>query len=101
VSVTAPNLAQPDGAHVPSGVPGAGPSDLSARLAAHRAADGPSVTTGAPPGGYPATVGTNPDAPADRRQSDQGGPPMTAPGAQALSQQNGSTIGWNPVSGAY
>jgi hypothetical protein len=67
-----------DGAHVPSSVPGRGPADLSAKLAAHRARTdaGPTV----PAGGYPATVGDNPNAPADEQSSDDGGQVAQAPG---------------------
>jgi hypothetical protein len=99
--MTAANRAPSGGRHVPSGVPGQGPADLSAKLAAHRSQDGPSVTPGAPPGGYPKTVGGNPDAPADRQQSDPGGPPMTAPGTQQLSRQQAGNPGFNPVSAPY
>lgn len=58
----------PAGKAVVSSAPGAGPSDLSGDLARHRALPDAAVT--APPGGFPETVGGNPDAPADQQSSD-------------------------------
>ena len=70
-------LPDPRGKHVPSLAPGRGPRDLSADLQRHRDQPDASVTT--PPGGYPQTVGGNPDAPADRQMSDDGNA-VSAPG---------------------
>lgn len=68
------------GKHVPSVVPGRGPSDLSGNLTAHR--DRPDAGPTRPAGGYPETVGGNPDAPAQREQSDTSGQPSQSPADQ-------------------
>lgn len=60
-----------DSGAVPSMAPGAGPRDLSGDLARHRAQPDASVTT--PPGGYPTTVGGNPNPPAEQQASDPDG----------------------------
>ena len=62
-------LPNPEGKHVPSLAPGHGPRDLSGDLQRHR--DQPDATVTAPPGGYPTTVGGNPNPPADRQVSDE------------------------------
>lgn len=59
---------QPDGKAVPSIAPGAGPRDLSGDLRRHRDQSDAVVTC--PPGGFPVTVGGNPNAPAVRQTSD-------------------------------
>lgn len=69
--MTTPNQQPPGGKHVPSRAPGAGPRDLSGSLARHR--QGGDARETIPPGGYPETAGTNPDAPEDRQVSDSGG----------------------------
>lgn len=73
-------LPVPKGKEVPSIAPGAGPRDLSADLQRHR--DQPDASVTRPPGGYPETVGGNPDAPADRQVSDDAstGIDVAAPG---------------------
>lgn len=72
---------------VPSMAPGAGPRDLSGDLARHRDQSDASVTC--PPGGYPQTVGGNPNAPADRQASDQDdtGVATTSPGPYSTATQ--------------
>lgn len=69
---------------VPSMAPGAGPRDISGDLRRHR--DVPDASVTAPPGGYPVTVGGNPNAPADRKTSDDGmvGVDVSAPGPYSL-----------------
>jgi hypothetical protein len=64
--------------------PGAGPRDISGDLQRHRDQPDASMTT--PPGGYPVTVGGNPNAPADRQTSDDGmtGVDVAAPGPYSL-----------------
>lgn len=63
------------GKHVPSAVPGHGPTDMSAALAAHRNRDqGVTVQQ---------TVGVNPGAPADPVTSDPGGEVASA-GPEAI-----------------
>lgn len=71
-------LPNPPGKHVPSIAPGRGPRDLSGDLQRHRDQPDASVTT--PPGGYPTTVGGNPNAPADRQVSDEDTNAVQAPG---------------------
>lgn len=63
------------GKHVPSAVPGHGPQDMSAELAAHRERE--QGVTGQ------ATVGMNPDPPDQRVTSDPGDPVATA-GPEAI-----------------
>ena len=87
-----------DGAHVPSSVPGRGPTDLSAKLAAHRARTDAGVTM--PAGGYPATVGGNPDAPADPKQSDAGGQVAQAPGTDAAAWSDATQFNAQGITGA-
>lgn len=70
-------LPDPGAKHVPSLAPGPGPRDLSGDLQRHREQADASVT--APPGGYPTTVGGNPNPPADRQVSDDEGT-VQAPG---------------------
>lgn len=82
------------GKHVPSTVPGQGPRDLSVDLQRHR--DKPDASVTEPPGGYPTTVGTNPNAPADRQVSDEGsGVATSAPGAYSTATQ------WTGQGGGY
>lgn len=72
-------LPNPPGKHVPSMAPGLGPRDLSGDLQRHRERPDASVT--APPGGYPTTVGGNPNPPAVRQSSDDDtGGAVQAPG---------------------
>jgi hypothetical protein len=87
-----------DGAHVPSSVPGRGPQDLSAKLAQHRnrADAGPTV----PPGGYPQTVGGNPDAPDVPEQSDPGGRVAQAPGTDAAAWSDATAFNAQGITGA-
>lgn len=76
----------PDGKAVPSSVPGGGARDLAADLQRHRSQSDATVTC--PPGGYPQTVGGNPDAPADRQSSDDdSGGPVLAPGPYSQATQ--------------
>ena len=56
------------GKAVQSVAPGAGLRDLSGGLQRHR--DQPDAVVTRPPGGFPTTVGGNPNAPADRQTSD-------------------------------
>ena len=63
---------------MPSIAPGPGPRDLSGDLQRHR--DQPDASVTAPPGGYPTTVGGNPNAPADRQVSDEDTNTVQAPG---------------------
>lgn len=63
---------------IQSTAPGAGPRDIAGDLQRHRAQTDASVTS--PPGGYPQTVGGNPNAPTDRQTSDDG---MTGVATQA------------------
>jgi hypothetical protein len=81
-------LPNPDGKHVPSLAPGRGPRDLSADLQRHR--DQPDASVTKPPGGYPETVGGNPDAPADRQVSDEPdtGVAVSAPGPYSQATRN-------------
>lgn len=76
------------GKHVPSAVPSQGPRDLSGALARHRAREaGPTEPPGVPAGGWPATVGADPDAPAGVQASDRWtGDPMTSATPDASSQ---------------
>lgn len=87
-----------DGAHVPSSVPGRGPQDLSAKLAEHRSRPdaGPTV----PPGGYPQTVGGNPDAPASESSSDAGGQVAQAPGTDAAAWSDATAFNAQGITGA-
>jgi len=73
-------LPEPAGKAVPSLAPGTGPRDASADLARHR--DGSDARLTQPPGGYPETVGGNPDPPGDRQVSDEDetGVTVQAPG---------------------
>jgi hypothetical protein len=82
------NQAPPGGKHVVSAVPD-GPRDLSAALARHRAAPaGPTV----PPGGWPVTAGSDPDAPAGIASSDRWtGDPVTSASPAAYSQGSAYT----------
>lgn len=76
----------PTGKQVPSMAPGAGPRDLSGDLARHREQPDASVTQ--PPGGYPTTVGGNPNAPAERQTSDDSvGAPAQTPGPYSTATQ--------------
>lgn len=83
-------LPNPPGKHVPSLAPDGNPRDLSGDLARHRQGNDAKVTE--PPGGYPETVGGNPNPPAGRQVSDepetgvstsQPGPYSTAAAAMA------------------
>lgn len=69
--------------HVPSSAPGPGPQDASADLQRHRGRPDAGPTHTAPPGGWPETAGSNPDAPVDRQSSgtDDVGTGFTSPGA--------------------
>jgi len=87
-----------DGAHVPSSVPGRGPTDLSARLAAHR--NRPDAGPTVPAGGYPATVGGNPDAPAAPQQSDAGGQVAQAPGTDTAAWSDATKFNAQGITGA-
>jgi hypothetical protein len=71
---------------------------LSASLAAHRARTdaGPTV----PAGGYPQTVGGNPDAPADVEQSDPGGQVSQAPGSEASAWSDATKFQSQGIAGA-
>lgn len=71
MAANGPDEAPPNtpGKHVPSIAPGPGPRDLSGDLQRHRDQPDASVTT--PPGGYPTTVGGNPNPPAERQVSDE------------------------------
>lgn len=60
-------MSSPAGKAVASAAPG-GPRDISGDLRRHR--DQTDAVVTAPPGGYPVTVGGNPNAPADRQTSD-------------------------------
>lgn len=63
--MTPANQRQPGGKQVASAVAGQGPVDLSTAVARHRSKEaGPTEPQGAPPGGWPQTVGRDPDAPA-------------------------------------
>lgn len=87
------NQAPPDGKHVVSMAPG-GPRDLSGALARHRAGSDARLT--APPGGWPATSGADPDSP--------DAPPEPGPGEVLTSPTEGSTpaSAWHPrVPGEY
>jgi hypothetical protein len=85
-------------AHVPSAVPGRGPSDLSARLAAHR--QRPDAGPTEPAGGYPQTVGGNPGAPAGREQSDTAGQPAQAPGTDTAAWSDATKFNAQGIAGA-
>lgn len=73
-------MAGPNSKAVPSMAPGVGLRDMSGDLQRHREQADASVTT--PAGGYPVTVGGNPNPPADRQTSDDGttGVDVAAPG---------------------
>lgn len=87
-----------DGAHVPSSVPGRGPTDLSAKLAAHRARPDAGPTT--PPGGYPTTVGGNPDAPPNEQSSDAGAQVAQAPGTDRTAWSDATQFNSQGITGA-
>jgi hypothetical protein len=72
---------------VQSMAPGAGPRDMSGDLQRHR--DQPDAVVTTPPGGYPVTVGGNPNAPAVQQTSDDGaaGAEVSAPGPYSLATQ--------------
>ena len=76
------------GKQVPSAVPSQGPRDLSGALARHRARlAGPTEPPGVPAGGWPATAGSDPDAPAGIQPSDKWtGDPMTSATPDAFTQ---------------
>lgn len=91
-----PDGAPPNpGKAVASSAPGAGPQDLSGDLERHRAQQDATVTQ--PPGGYPVTVGGNPDAPADRQTSEQDdtGVATASPGPYSAATQ------WTGQGGGY
>jgi hypothetical protein len=75
------------GKAVGSTAPGAGSRDMSGDLQRHR--DRPDASVTCPPGGYPQTVGGNPNAPADRQTSDDGmtGVAVQAPGPYSQATQ--------------
>jgi hypothetical protein len=77
-------LPEPNGKAVASLAPGPGPRDISADLRRHQQAPDAAVT--APPGGYPLTVGGNPNPPADRQVNDDecDGVGVAAPGPYSL-----------------
>ena len=79
------------GKHVASSVrqAGAGPRDLSAALARHRARGDAGPTE--PPGGYPATVGADP-GPAAAGKSPDNGQVLSSPTGSAWSTANT----WHP-----
>lgn len=79
--MTSPATEPQPGKHVPSVVPGQGPTDLSAALDRHRSRTDAGPTE--PPGGYPQTVGVNPDAPEQRLMSDSAA--LTSPTPNASS----------------
>ena len=73
-------LPNPPGKQVQSSAPDSGLRDLSGDLQRHREQNDATVTC--PPGGYPETVGSNPNPPADRQVSDEEytGVSVAAPG---------------------
>lgn len=77
-------LPNPGGKAVASCVPGYGPRDLTGDLQRHREQSDATVT--APPGGYPTTVGGNPNPPAERQVSDEEytGVAVQAPGPYSM-----------------
>lgn len=76
------NQAPPGGKHVLSSARG-GPRDLSRALARHRAREaGPTE----PAGGWPATVGSDPDAPAVAASGRWTGDPLTSATPDAFTQ---------------
>lgn len=77
-------LSNPPGKAVRSTTATANLRDLAGDLARHRVGSDAKVTK--PPGGYPRTVGGNPNAPADRQVSDQEytGVEVQAPGPYSL-----------------
>jgi hypothetical protein len=86
------------GRHVPTSVPGAaGPSDLSGTLNRIRAQNDVGAT---PAGGYPTTVGGNPNAPADRQTSDSGGQVAQAPGTDATAWSDATKFNPQGITGA-
>ena len=82
------NQAPPDGKHVVSSAPG-GPRDLSGALARQRAGSDARPTV--PAGGWPATVGADPDASPNI-------PPQPGPGEVLTSPTQGSSPSgeWHP-----
>jgi hypothetical protein len=79
-------VAAPTGKAVTSSAPGGGPRDLSQDLQRHREQSDATVTC--PPGGYPTTVGGNPNAPDVRQTSDDdSGGPVLAPGPYSQATQ--------------
>lgn len=72
---------------VTSTAPGAGPRDISGDLRRHR--DLPDAAVTAPPGGYPKTVGGNPNPPDVRQTSDEAmtGVEVSAPGPYSLASK--------------
>lgn len=87
-------LPNPQGKHVPSIAPGPGPRDLSGDLQRHR--DKPDASVTDPPGGYPTTVGGNPNPPAERQTSDDdNGVATSGPGPYSTATQ------WHPQGGGY
>lgn len=83
------------GKAVPSAVPSQGPRDLSAAVARHRAREaGPTEPPGVPAGGWPATVGTDPDAPPGITPSDKWtGDPLTSATPDSFQQGAAWTTG--------
>jgi hypothetical protein len=84
------NTAPPGGKHVVSAVPSQGPRDLSDAVERHRQREaGLTEPPGAPPGGWPATAGQDPDAPAGIGPSRQmTGDPLTSATSSAYSSAN-------------
>lgn len=80
-------MTSPGSKAVASMAPGAGPRDMSGDLQRHRDQSDASVTT--PPGGYPTTVGGNPNPPAVRQTSDDDmtGVAVSAPGPYSLASK--------------
>jgi hypothetical protein len=80
-------LPNPGGKAVASAAPGAGPRDASGDVA--RQWEGNDARLTAPPGGYPQTVGGNPDGPAKRQVSDEDetGVTVQAPGPYSQATQ--------------
>jgi hypothetical protein len=92
-------LPEPPGKTVPSMAPGASLRDMSGDLQRQR--DHADACVTAPPsGGFPQTVGGNPDPPADRQTSDEDdtGVTTTSPGPY---EQATKFIGGGAVTGGY
>jgi hypothetical protein len=86
--------------HVPSSAPGQGPVSAVGRLNKHREAEqGPTTTdsSSTPPGGWPETVGDNPNPPAERLASQDQGVEVTGgePGVSSWA------TAFPPVGGNY